>query len=128
MVELADQQDSSSTSPVISWRADRSYALASGLTFGLATVSGFVAVSRTATVDKVSSLEERVRKWAAEPHRHPRLRTCRWCARLRFSESYYAASARKETGPRTSWRNTSAYERKRSVPGNDTTLHSVGFS
>ncbi len=44
VVELADQQDSSSTSPVISWRADRSYALVVGLTFGLgaalATVSG----------------------------------------------------------------------------------------
>jgi len=60
VVELADQQDSSSTSPVISWRADRSYALvvrlvvglASGLTFGLgaglATVSGFVAGFRAA--------------------------------------------------------------------------------
>ena len=51
VVELTDQQDSSSTSPVISWRADRSYALvaglvvglASGLALGLATVSGFVA-------------------------------------------------------------------------------------
>jgi hypothetical protein len=70
VVELADQQDSSSTSPVISWRADRSYALvvglASGLTFGLtfglgaglATVSGFVAGFRAGFRDAACGVSE----------------------------------------------------------------------
>ncbi len=76
VVELADQHDSSSTSPVISWRADRSYALvvglASGLTFGLgaglATVSGFVAGFRAAAcgVSEVGLVRE-LRRCARDP-------------------------------------------------------------